>query len=395
MMRRSQRYAWPIAVSVVATVGAMPAQSPAPVATTVAAIEQYPDFYHGRPVAVVATPARVGGFWRVAVPAPHTFVIVPRTGEPPSEPVELRGLLFDVGHLSSDDSRLGQYGLTPIVDALSSHRWPDRGAFFALVDATWTDPPDPGSGTLPAIVLQPGAYEGKTVTVTGRFRAQNLYADLPAWPRQSRWDFVLQAASASLWITGRRPRGKGFDLDPTIRLDAGTWLTITGVVHVDAGLPRIDARRIEPSAPVAEAPPPSAAAVPPGPPPTIVFSRPLDGETGVDPAQPVGIQFSRDMDGASFKGHVHVRYGAGTSQTPPAFTVTYRPLNRSIQVRFAAPLAGNAAVTIDLDAGVTASDGTPLAPSRLSFRTRAGARSRWRPARLTPVGPGRRSLIRP
>jgi Bacterial Ig-like domain len=365
------------------------AQSAAPLDTSLAAIERYPDFFHGRTVALVATPAPVDRLWRVAVPAPRTFVIVPRTGEPPDRPVELHGVLFDVGHLSSDDSRLAQFGLTAIVTALSGDHWPDRGSFFALVNATWTDPPDPASGSLRAIVLQPGAYDGKTVTITGRFRAQNLYADLPAWPRQSRWDFILQAADASLWITGRRPRGKGFDLDPTTRRGAGTWLKVTGVVHLDGSLPRVEAEQIVPSAPVEEAPPAPVAPAPPGQPPTVVFSRPLDGETNVDPAQPVGIQFSRDMDAASFDDHVHVSYGAGATEAPPAFTVTYRPLNRSIEVRFAAPLAADTAVTVELADGITAQDGARLAPTHLSFRTKpaGGRRSPRAPSRRGVRGP--------
>jgi Bacterial Ig-like domain len=376
MMRPGRCRHWLFAVGLAAPAAVLLGQSAEPVGATVAAIERYPDFFHGRSVALVATPARIDGIWRLPVAASRTFVIVPRLGDPPNARLELRGLLFDVGHLSADDTRLGQYGLISIVNTLAGERWPDRGTFFALVNATWTDPPEPGAGTLQAIVLQPDAYAGKTVTVTGRFRAQNLYADLPAWPRQSRWDFVLQAAGASLWITGRRPRGKGFDLDPTVRRDVGAWLKVTGVVHVDDGLPRIEARQIETSAPVAEAAPAPGPAPPPAPPPTVIFSRPLDGETEVDPSEVVGIQFSRDMDASSFEGHVKVHYGPDTAETPPALTVAYQPLNRSIEVHFAAPLAADATVIIDLQAGIKASDGTPMAPSRLSFRTKAGGAPR-------------------
>jgi hypothetical protein len=49
-----------------------------------------------------------------------------------------------------------------------------------------------------AVVLRSEAFDGKPVTLRGRFRAQNLYGDVPAWPRQSQWDFVLPLAPTSI-----------------------------------------------------------------------------------------------------------------------------------------------------------------------------------------------------
>ena len=45
--------------------------------------------------------------------------------------------------------------------------------------------------------------------------------DLPQGVAKSKWDFVLQSADASIWVTGLRPKGKDFDLDPSARVVTG------------------------------------------------------------------------------------------------------------------------------------------------------------------------------
>ena len=61
-----------------------------------------------------------------------------------------------------------------------------------------------------AIALAPERYEGREVKVIGRFKGRNLYGDLPQALGKGKWDFVLQSADGAVWVTGVRPRGKGF-----------------------------------------------------------------------------------------------------------------------------------------------------------------------------------------
>jgi hypothetical protein len=342
-------------------------QTGARTATSAATIAHFPVFFDSRPVSLVVTPVQIAGFWHVPIQAPRSLVILPQSGGPPSAPVEVDGVLFDVGHLASDDPRVETLGIRAVVQAVTGGTWPDRGMLFVITNATWATAPPP-EATLRAIVLSPDAFDGMRVTVRGRFRGQNLYGDVPAWPRHSQWDFVLRRGDASLWVTGLRPRGKGFDLDPTSRRGSSTWLTVTGTLRIENDLPRLDATSIAPAPaedePASDAPPAPASAEPP---PTVIFSAPVDGETGVSPSAPVRIQFSRDMAGGSFADHVRVRYGSGTTDPPPSFTSTYQALTRGVEIRFKAPLARGATAVVELLDGITASDGRPLVPTTITF----------------------------
>src|SRR4029453_4851565 len=201
-------------------------------------------------------------------------------------------------------------------------------------------PPDP---TLRALALAPERYVGKGVTITGRFRGANLFADLPSGAgTKGRWDFVLQSADAAIWVTGVRPRGRGFDLDVNARMDAGRWLQVAGTLRREGPLPYIEATSVAegkaPNETVVEIalPPP-----PPEVPPAVVFSTPTAGETDAERALPIRIQFSRDMDPKSFINHVRLSYignaGPGAPAAPP---IAIRSIegNRGLESKPAQPL---------------------------------------------------------
>ena len=95
-----------------------------------------------------------------------------------------------------------------------------------------------------ALALEPWRFDGQTVTVIGNFRGRNLFGDLPDAPGKSRYDFVLRGAEGAVWVTGLRPRGRGFDLDVDRRVDTNRWLEVTGTVVHDRGLVRIEGTRI-------------------------------------------------------------------------------------------------------------------------------------------------------
>jgi hypothetical protein len=343
---------------------------PGVLTTTLASIEHYPTFYHGRTISLVGTPSLVGDLWRLPRTDSGAFVLLPRTGSPPMRPVEVRGQLFDVGRLDAEDSRLSATGIRQVVKALFDDRWPTRGELLVLAAATWTDDL-PGEATLRSLALHPDAFDGKPVTIRGRFRGQNLYGDLPAWPRKSQWDFVLQSADAAVWITGLRPRGRGFDLNPRQRLGSRTWLQITGTVHVVDTLPTVEATQVALTEPVEEPPPPVEPETLLKPePPSVVFSAPLNGDIDVDRDAPVRVQFSQDMNASTFAGAVHITYPTATGTEFPAFEVKYQALTRSIEVRFEHPLAGGAMVRVELSGGIQAVDGQALAPITITFTTK-------------------------
>jgi hypothetical protein len=59
----------------------------------------------------------------------------------------------------------------------------------------------------------------------------------------------------------------------------------------------------------------------------------------------------------------------GAPTAMPAMTVTYRPGTLSVELTFAGPLPRFATVTLDFQEGIKAPDGTPLAPTKLTFYT--------------------------
>ena len=52
---------------------------------------------------------------------------------------------------------------------------------------------------------------------------------------------MIRSADAALWVSGARPKGKGFDLALDARQDTSRWLEITGVVREGRGLQWLEA----------------------------------------------------------------------------------------------------------------------------------------------------------
>ena len=115
--------------------------------------------------------------------------------------------------------------------------------------------------TIRELALEPWRFDGQSVTVTGQFGGRNLFGDLPAAPAKGQFDFVLRnGTDGAIWVTGLRPRGKGFDLNVDARVDTSHWVAVTGAVKRERGMVLIEAKTIVPaSAPttraVPEAPP--------------------------------------------------------------------------------------------------------------------------------------------
>ena len=369
------RFVPPAALLVAALGAAAPfaatsaAAQPARRAATLEALSNHSTFFHGEEVVLVAdAEAEQVLTWLTN----HDDTIrvlaldIPPPPEGARERLEVIGTFWDVGRLNQDDPRLAGLPITRIADQLLRKPWPARGE-LPLVIATSSRPAEsPSATTLRSIVLEPDRYEDAEVTVTGRFRGRNLYGDMPQAPDESRWDFVLRSADAALWVVGREPKGDDFELDILARVDTGRWLEAQGTVRVENGMVLMDAEALT----LADAVPDRAVPaqrVSRLPPPEVIFSTPLPDDADVATDSMVRVQFSRDMDAESFPGQVRARYGPGADGAPIPFELEYRGRNRVLEMRFEQLLEPFRNVTVELLDGVTANDGTPMAPWTLSF----------------------------
>jgi Bacterial Ig-like domain len=361
-------------IAIITPICSLPAasQSVTRRATDIASLVAYPGFYQGQAIVLQADLIETGS--TIVLVQEDELRALRVTSSGPITPrgrVEARGVFWDVGRLKPDDPRVAANNLQTVADASAETEWPKPGEVFVLRVTDVFPANSVSTPSLRDVVLDVGKYVDKPVTLTGQFRGRNLYGDLPQAPGLSRWDFVLKSADAALWVTGTQPRGKGFDLNVSARIDTGRWLEASGVVKHGRGLIWLESVKIV----AAQAP----AAVPAletvqeaGPPPVVVFSSPTEGEGDVPLDTRVRIQFSRDMDPASFKDQIRVGYApsaAPAQNEPPAPTVTisYDAPSRGLSIRFAEPLTRFRTVKIELLGGIKARDGAAMAPWTLTF----------------------------
>ncbi|HEV8394123.1 MAG TPA: Ig-like domain-containing protein [Vicinamibacterales bacterium] len=335
--------------------------------TTVDALRQFPGFFHLQNVLVhgefVENERRIslrGGDTEIRVELSQNVSTA-------SGPVEVRAQLIDVGRLEAGDPRAGNF-----AQGRESSSWPRPGEELLLQVSAVTPSQPMVTATLRALALEPWKFAGQTVTVTGNFRGRNLFGDLPDAPGKGRYDFIVRGGEGSVWVTGVRPRGSGFDFDVDRRIDSNRWLQITGPLVHDRGLVRIEATKIA----LAKAPdrsepdrddgaPVSAVPLTPA---EVVFNSPTEGETDVRPTASIRIQFSKGLAEASLVGHVRASYlGAPAGTEGPSLKTVYDPANRAIEIKFDKPLEALRTVKIEILEGVTAFDRAPLAPWTLTF----------------------------
>ncbi|HEY7500681.1 MAG TPA: Ig-like domain-containing protein [Vicinamibacterales bacterium] len=378
-----------IAILVLLVSATASTQTPSRLATTLAALRASPVFFHGKQVAVLGSIVESRGLYRVDPLETSESPAKPAAGDrgiyvfwrdrPTRSDGEIRGELWDLGRLTEGDPRFATYDFRPLLEATTDGRWPGRDQVLVLLNSALVVPNVPDTATLRSIVLSPEKYENRSATISGRFRGRNLHADVATpLPTPTKWDFVIQSADAAIWISGLRPKGRGFELDPSARMDTGRWVRVSGTVRRDGARVWLEAREIELSSAPDETPVEIAVpSTPNEPPPTVVFSAPVADETDVETTIIVRIQFSRDMDARSFKDRVRVSYAPVVSpgQTPapppapPTWAQTYNVGNRGIELKFARPLERLQTVKIDLLDGIKAIDGEPMQPWTLSFST--------------------------
>jgi hypothetical protein len=343
--------------------------------TTIEALVTYPLFFHTQPVRVRGELRADRG--RVSLTDGQRAVLLAGqavAGEVDRvEPVELLGTFLDVGRLAEGDPRLRNVDVASLWRDQGVRPWPGPGELLLLHVDSLSTAETFAAPTIRALAVAPHDYVDQQVTVVGRFRGRNLFAEQPTAPGRTRWDFVIQSADASLWVTGIRPRGRGFSLDVDARVDTSAWLEVTGTVQYERGLVFLEATALRlAEAPATPPPTEPVARVPTqGPRPEAIFSAPTAEEVDVEPDATVRIQFSRDIEPASIKGQIRVTYlGArseGDSAPSLAFTTRYDAGLRMLEIAFDEPLERFRTLRVDLGEDIRATDGAPLVPWTLTF----------------------------
>ena len=144
--------------------------------------------------------------------------------------------------------------------------------------------------TLESLVAKPGSRDGETVRVVGKFRGRNLYGDLPGSSQDRGADWVIKDDLFAVWVTGKKPKGSGWELDATLKRDTGKWIEVIGRPETRRGVTYLRAIRVSltnPPSAVADAKAPPPPPERPKRPPVIVFALPLDGEGERAAEQPV------------------------------------------------------------------------------------------------------------
>ena len=344
------------------------------VATTVEMLLGSAVFFHGRSVTVQQKLIVEGDLTRLANAPKPVYVLWKERGGGDAAEGQVRGDFWDLGRLEAGDGRFAGYDFTRLLEVANRGRWPARDQIFVILGASFTAATIPRTPTVSAIALAPERFADQTVKVIGRFKGRNLYGDLPQALAKGKWDFVIQSAEGALWVTGVRPRGKDFDLDPGKRVDTGRWVEVTGTVRQEGATTYLDATAIALAAAPEDTPVEVMLPdVPAAPAPEIIFTAPIVEDTDVDRSAPVRIQFSVDMDPKSIRDRVRVTYvgreGGPTPPPPPTFTVTYVDATHAIEIKFAKPLEPFQQVKVELLEGIGTLDQQFLKPWVLTFST--------------------------
>lgn len=333
--------------------------------TTIAALRQFPGYYHLQNITLRGEFAENGPQITLRADEQDMRVALAEGVRTTGGPVEVRGQLIDVGRLEPSDPRVPPGAVAGERDA---ERWPRPGEELVFRVTSVANAQPVVGLNVRALALEPWRYEGQKVTVAGNFRGRNLFGDLPGAPGKSRYDFVIRGAEGAVWVTGQRPRGRGFDLDIDRRVDTDRWLEVSGTVIHERGLVRIEATQlaltkapqVTETAEEPEAPPP------PPPPLEVVFSSPTEAEIDVPAASPIRIQFSRGLDPKSITGAVRVSY-VGAAEAPPAFQTAYDAASRALTLRFSQPLERFRTVRVEVLDTLRAFDGGVARPWVLTF----------------------------
>lgn len=348
---------------------ALQGQTPIRRQTTIEAIRQFPGYFHLQNV-ILRGEFDEGGPRVTLRGGDHVVGVLLRGVGTIPGPVEISGQVIDVGRLEPGDPRLSSYEAPR-----ESDQWPRPGEELLVAVTGVAAAPPAATASVRALSLEPWRFEGQRVTVVGQFRGRNLFGDLPGAPARSTFDFVLRGSDAAVWVTGLRPRGRGFNLSVDARVDTSQWLQVAGVVRRERGLVLIEGATVAAATPPAETPQPEepALALEQLGPAEVVFSSPTEGDTEVSVDAPIRIQFSRGLNPATISGRVRIGYLSAAREIgePAAIEAqsSYDAGTRAIQITFVRPLDRYRTVKVEVLDGVKTFDGAGVKPWALIFST--------------------------
>jgi hypothetical protein len=268
-----------------------------------------------------------------------------------------------------------QTQITGLVQELSGSLGNPNQPRIAITFWQFMGPPEEVKGplkfvdvSLESLVSRPGKVDGQTVRVVGKFRGRNLYGDLPARSERASGDWVIKDDLYAVWVSGRKPKGSGWELDASLKRDTGKWIEVIGKPETRNGVTYVRAAQVRitdpprPAADAAPAPPPPER---PKVPPVVVFALPLDGEGEVPSDSRFVVQFNKDMDEATFKGHVMLRYAGPTLPGDRVFDglkLTYDQGRRALTIDPGDVLRPGRQIELMLLPGIADIDGLTLVP---------------------------------
>ncbi len=222
--------------------------------------------------------------------------------------------------------------------------------------------------TLESLVRNPGKHDGQLVRVVGKFRGRNLYGDLPASTQKATGDWVIKDELFAVWVTGRKPKGSGWELDASLKRDTGKWIEVIGRPETRGGVTYVQAVRVNLSAPPtaeAKVAPPPPLPEKPKQPPMVVFALPLDGDVEVGADSRFVVQFSKDMDESTFVGRVQLQYAGARQPGDRDFDgmrLAYDRGRRALSVDPGDQLRPRRVIELRLLPGIADIDGMALVP---------------------------------
>jgi len=239
---------------------------------------------------------------------------------------------------------------------------------------TYTGPPEKeptGEIKAPEVSLEklvghPGKRDGQMIRVVGKFRGKNLYGDLPVSTQRTSADWVIKDDLYAIWVSGKKPKGAGWELDASLKRDTGKWIEVIGKPETIRGVTYVKAVRIQlttPPSATADVKPPPPPPEKPRKPPVVVFALPLDGDPEVAPDSRFVVQFSKDMDENTFDGHVVLRYTGPVQPGDRAFVglrLTYDRGRRALTVDPGDTLRPRRQIELILLPGISDIDGLTL-----------------------------------
>jgi hypothetical protein len=268
-----------------------------------------------------------------------------------------------------------QTQITGLVQELNSNLGDPTQPRIAITFWQFMGPPEEVKGplkfvdvSLESLVSRPGREDGKTVRVVGKFRGRNLYGDLPSRSERASGDWVIKDDLYAVWVSGRKPKGSGWELDANLKRDTGKWIEVIGKPETRNGVTYVRAAQVritDPPRPKADAAPPPPPPERPKVPPVVVFALPLDGEGDVPSDSRFVVQFNKDMDEATFKGHVMLRYSGPTLPGDREFDglkLTYDQGHRALTIDPGDVLRPGRQIELMLLPGIADIDGLTLVP---------------------------------